>query len=246
MSMFRPVSAVVAAAVSLAVLAPCALAQTGAPNASQTGAPTGAQTGAQTAAPAAGVPLMKPALGATGAAAPAPVTTAPPAATARKPPAPGPVVNGFTTINWDLLVPADWDPFKDFKGANMSAMSDGDPRAQAMLKQMREAWDNAPTNPSLVGQKVRIPGFVVPLEDSKDGMTEFLLVPYFGACVHSPPPPANQVIHVLPQSPVKNIRSMDAVWINGVIKTEKTDSYMGAASYRIEAQSVQPYQEKAR
>jgi hypothetical protein len=71
-------------------------------------------------------------------------------------------------------------------------------------------------------------------------------VPYFGACVHSPPPPANQVIYVQPQKPAQNVRSMDAVWITGVLKTEKTDSYMGAASYRIEAQSVQPYNEKTR
>ena len=68
-------------------------------------------------------------------------------------------------------------------------------------------------NSALVGQLVRIPGVVVPLEDSKDGLKEFLLVPYFGACVHSPPPPANQIVHVLPKSPAKGLRSMDAVWI---------------------------------
>jgi len=186
-----------------------------------------------------GVPLMSPPLGAgtgTAAAAPAPKKVAPV----------GPVVNGFPTISWDALVPPDWDPFKDFKGADMAAMSDGDPRAQAMLKQMREAWDNAPTNPTMVGQKVRIPGFVVPLEDSKDGLKEFLLVPYFGACIHSPPPPANQIIYVLPQTPAKGFRSMDAVWISGVLKIERSDSYMGAASYRIEAQYVMPYQARPR
>ena len=223
MPTFRPLLAALAT-VATAALVPGALAQ----------------------APA-GVPQPKPALGSTpAAAAPAPATTAPPAATARKVPPPGPVVNGFTTISWDVLVPADWDPFKDFKGVDLATLNDGDPRAQAMLKRMREAFDNAPTNPALVGQKVRIPGFVVPLESSNDGVTEFLLVPYFGACVHSPPPPANQVIHVQPQKPAQNLRSMDAVWITGVLKTEKTDSYMGAANYRIEAQSVLPYQEKPR
>jgi hypothetical protein len=167
------------------------------------------------------------------------------AAPAAKTPPP-PVVNGYTTVNWDALVPADWDPFKDFKGADMAAMSDSDPRAQQMLKQLREVWDNAPTNPTLVGQKVRIPGFVVPLEDSQDGLKEFLLVPYFGACIHSPPPPANQIIHVLPKVPAKDLKSMDAVWIHGVLTTDRTDSYMGAAGYRIEAQQVLPYQERKR
>ena len=171
-----------------------------------------------------GVPLMKPPLAAAVASAPGAVRT----------------------ITWDALVPAGWDPFKDFKDLNFQAMDDADPRASAMLKQMREAWDNAPVNTALVGQLVRIPGFVVPLEDSKDGLKEFLLVPYFGACVHSPPPPANQIVHVLPRTPAKGLRSMDAVWISGTLTTGRTDSYMGAAGYRIEAISVAPYTEAPR
>ncbi|MEY8879530.1 MAG: DUF3299 domain-containing protein, partial [Leptothrix sp. (in: b-proteobacteria)] len=173
-----------------------------------------------------GVPLMKPPLAATksGAAAAA----------------------SFKTIAWDALVPADWDPFKDFKSLDLQMMDDGDPRAQQMLKRMREVWDNAPVNSALVGQAVRLPGFIVPLEDGKEGLKEFLLVPYFGACIHSPPPPANQIVHVLPKSPAKGFRSMDPVWISGVLATAHTDSYMGAASYRIEAVSVAPYNEKAR
>ena len=178
-----------------------------------------------------GVPLMKPPLAAAAPAKPAAVAT--PAGTAR-------------TITWDALVPAGWDPFKDFKDLNFQTLDDGDPRATAMLKKMRDVWDNAPVNSALVGQLVRIPGFVVPLEDSKDGLKEFLLVPYFGACVHSPPPPANQIVHVLPKSPAKGLRSMDAVWISGTLTTGRTDSYMGAAGYRIEAVSVAPSTEASR
>ena len=170
-----------------------------------------------------GVPLMKPPLAA-------------PAKPATTPGAP-------RTITWDALVPTGWDPFKDFKDLNFQTLDDGDPRAAAMMKKMREVWDNAPVNTALVGQAVRIPGFIVPLEDSKDGLKEFLLVPYFGACVHSPPPPANQIVHVLPKSPAKGFRSMDAVWITGTLSTGRTDSYMGAASYRIESVSVVPYSE---
>lgn len=175
-----------------------------------------------------GVPLMKPAL-------PANPTVAPKDA-----------AKEFRTIGWDLLVPANWDPFKDFKDMNFAALDDGDPRAAAALKRMREVWDNAPVNKELVGQNVRIPGFVVPLEDSKEGLKEFLLVPYFGACVHSPPPPSNQIIHVLPKSSAKGFRSMDAVWITGTLTNTMTDSYMGASSWRVEAVSVAPYTEPKR
>jgi hypothetical protein len=132
------------------------------------------------------------------------------------------------------------------KGLEFGALSDADPRANQMLKKMREVWDNAPSNPALDGQSVRIPGYVVPLEETKDGLKEFLLVPYFGACIHSPPPPANQIIHVLPSSVAKGFRSMDPVWISGTLKREKVDSYMGAAGYRMQAQLVEPYVERPR
>ncbi len=175
----------------------------------------------------AGVPLMKPSL-----------TASAPAAAAAP--------TGFRTITWESLVPADWDPFKDFKGLDLGSLQDGDPKAAQMMKRMREVWDTAPVNQKLIGQSVRIPGFVVPLEDSKDGLKEFLLVPYFGACVHSPPPPSNQIIHVLPKSPAKGLRSMDAVWITGTLRNQQTDSYMGASSWRLEAVGVAPYTEPKR
>ncbi len=152
----------------------------------------------------------------------------------------------FREIKWDDLVPKDWDPMKQFKNLNLSQMNDGDPRAAAMLKQMRDTWDNAPTNRELDGAAVRIPGYLVPLEDTKAGMKEFLLVPYFGACIHTPPPPANQIIFVKPQQAPKGFRAMDTVWISGTLHTLRSDSYMGASGYRMEATLVEPYVEKAR
>lgn len=176
-----------------------------------------------------GAPTMAPPLGGTAAAKAAPAKT-----------------GAFREIRWDDLVPPNWDPMKELKGVEFGALNDSDPRAMEMLKKMREVWDNAPANAAIDGQSVRIPGFVVPLEETKDGLKEFLLVPYFGACIHSPPPPANQIIHVLPQTAAKGVRSMDAVWISGKLVREKTDSYMGAASYRMQAQLVEPYVERPR
>jgi uncharacterized protein len=171
-------------------------------------------------------------------AAAAPAAAQPPAAPAATP------AGASRTISWDDLVPPDWDPMKEFKGMDFGLLQDSDPRAQELLKKLREVWDNAPTNPKLEGQAVRLPGFVVPLEEGKDGLREFLLVPYFGACIHSPPPPANQIIHVLPKSAAKGLRSMDTVWVTGTLKTVRTDSFMGTASYRLEAAGVTPYSDR--
>ena len=149
-------------------------------------------------------------------------------------------------INWDALVPPDWNPTSQMKGANLGMLSDGDPRAVAMLKTLREAWDKAPTNNEIDGQRVRLPGYIVPLEEGQSGMKEFLLVPYFGACIHTPPPPANQIVHVMPKQPARGFRSMDTVWISGTLKALRSDTSMGASGYRMEADLVEPYVEKPR
>jgi hypothetical protein len=149
-------------------------------------------------------------------------------------------------LKWEELVPKDWDPMKEFKGQDMgSGLSDSDPKAQAMMKRLREIWDAAPTVPGLDGQVVRLPGFVVPLDQAADGLKTFLLVPYFGACIHTPPPPSNQIIYVVAQKPAK-VRSMDPVWVRGTLRTERQASAMGASSYRLDALGVEPYVEPTR
>ncbi|MEI7465905.1 MAG: DUF3299 domain-containing protein [Burkholderiales bacterium] len=155
-----------------------------------------------------------------------------------------PTANGvFREIKWDELVPKDWEPMKEFKNINFSLMKDSDPRANEMLKRMRETWDNAPTNNDMDGVSVRIPGYLVPLEETAGGLKEFLLVPYFGACIHTPPPPANQIIYVKADKPPKGFRSMDTVWVSGTLKTVRSDSYMGASGYRMDAAVVERYVE---
>jgi len=169
-----------------------------------------------------------------GVAAAALAQTAAPKAAAAKPGAP-------REIKWEELIPPGWDPMKDFKAVGYAGLSDADPRAAAALKQLRDAWDNAPLNTALDGQSIRIPGYIVPLEEGKAGISEFLLVPYFGACIHTPPPPANQVLHVLPRSAAKGFRSMDTVWVSGTLKLQRADTYMGISGYHLDAVKVEAY-----
>lgn len=182
-----------------------------------------------------GVPTLSPPIAAN------PAPAAPARSGQAAAPRPPQIVNGHRVINWEELVPAGWDPMREFKDLDINTLTDNDPRATQLLRRMREVWDNAPPNPQLNNQRVRIPGFVVPLEEAGGGLKEFLLVPYFGACIHTPPPPANQIVHVLPARPASGVRSMDAVWISGTMTLVKTDSYMGVAGYRLNATSVEPY-----
>ena len=72
----------------------------------------------------------------------------------------------------------------------------------------------------LMGKPIKIPGFAVPLEgdDGFEYVKEFLLVPTFGACIHVPPPPPNQVIHVILDKPVYFEKLMYAVWVSGIVE----------------------------
>jgi hypothetical protein len=147
----------------------------------------------------------------------------------------------FRQAQWEELVPKGWDPFARFKGMNLGMLSDSSPRVLQLMRELREALDNAPTVAALDGAAVKLPGYVVPLEEVKGELKEFLLVPYFGACIHTPPPPANQIIHVVAAKPVKGIRSMEAVWVSGTLKTLRGDSVMGTSGYRMEAVAVDRY-----
>jgi hypothetical protein len=149
-------------------------------------------------------------------------------------------------LRWEELVPKDWDPLKRFRDAKLGAYADTDPRAVALMKEMRETWDNAPTNAALNGQSVRIAGYLVPLEEVKGELKQFLLVPYFGACIHTPPPPANQIVDVRPTVPVKGYTTMSPVWVHGVIRTARDDTAMGVSGYRLEAVKVEAYDTSGR
>ena len=150
------------------------------------------------------------------------------------------------TISWDALVPAGWDPAAGFEGVNPDQLADSDARAQQLLARMRKIWDEAPVNTAMNGRAVRLPGYVVPLEEGRDGLREFLLVPYYGACIHTPPPPANQIIHVKLDKPSRLAKSMDAVWLTGVLRTGREKTEMGQSGYRMQASGLELYTEKKR
>ena len=152
----------------------------------------------------------------------------------------------YRDIKWEALVPKGWDPSKDLKALDLGKLQDNDPRAMEALEKIRQMWDNAPTDPALAGAKVRLPGFAIPLENKAGKVSEFLLVPYFGACIHTPPPPANQIVLVVPAKPAGGFRSMDTVWVSGVLKTTRTNSPMGSSGYRLEAALVERYKPPAR
>jgi uncharacterized protein len=118
-------------------------------------------------------------------------------------------------------------------------LKDSEPRAMEALAQMRAELGLAPVVQAIDGTRVKIPGFVVTLERRTEGVIEFLLVPYVGACIHGPPP-SNPLIHVLAERPIPGKVAMYPVWVAGTPRMVRSRTSPGAAGYRSEGAKVDP------
>jgi hypothetical protein len=97
-------------------------------------------------------------------------------------------------------------------------------------------------NKALDGALIKIPGFIVPLDVGKDGLvTEFFLVPYFGACIHVPPPPPNQIVYVRMNKGIALDSIYEAYWITGRMKVSRKATRLGASAYQLDASKVEIY-----
>ena len=157
---------------------------------------------------------------------------------------------GYNLIDWNDLMPEPWvkEMTKEMAAmGKLSNLQDNSDEANKAMAVMRKKFDEAPIVKSQLNKKVRLPGYVVPLDAERSEKREFLLVPYFGACIHTPPPPANQIVLIRPtaQSKIKKLpESMDIVWVEGEIKEGRVATSQGVSGYLLEAVSVAPYEVK--
>ena len=94
----------------------------------------------------------------------------------------------------------------------------------------------------LDGELVRIPGYVVPFDfNSNNRQKEFLFVPYMGACIHTPPPPPNQIIFIRAEPAVQIKDIWVPYWIEGTLSTEKTENELGDTAYALELGQIELY-----
>ena len=139
-------------------------------------------------------------------------------------------------IDWDEMIPP--DARSKFMGAPPPAAHDylgeGGMAAQQVM--------DFSVNQALDGSNLKIPGFIVPLDVGKDGLvTEFFLVPYFGACIHVPPPPPNQIVYVRMNKGIALDSIYEAYWITGRMKVSRKATRLGASAYQLDASKVEIY-----
>ena len=94
------------------------------------------------------------------------------------------------------------------------------------------------------GKAIRIPGFIVPLEQNEDKeVTRFFIVPYFGACLHMPPPPPNQILYVESEQGITLENLYDPYWFEGVVSIEQKVDAMGTSAYSLSLDNYALYEE---
>lgn len=160
----------------------------------------------------------------------------------------------FETIDWDDLMPEEdlnalmnppnyLDQIEDSTFENQTI----DQIQSQITSSIDDRYQQALVSKNIIkamdGQAVRIPGFIVPLEFDEETITEFFLVPYFGACIHSPPPPPNQIIYVHAPNGLKLNTLYDPFWISGKLSTKLVENYMATAAYSMQMQSYEDYTE---
>lgn len=164
----------------------------------------------------------------------------------------------YQRINWvDLL------PEKDLKALEnppdyINEIEDGSPEdslSNKMLSALEQstmpddAYQRALVSTDVVedfdGKSIRLPGFIIPIEmNEKQQVTEFFLVPYFGACIHLPPPPPNQIIYVTSEKGILVEDIYNAYWLEGTIKTSFTENEIAQSAYSMTAETVELYTEE--
>lgn len=145
--------------------------------------------------------------------------------------------DGYELLDWEDLVPPGFsgDAIMARYQDRLAELPDGSPEANAIYEEMQAEYDASVVNEDLDGSKINLAGFVAPLSYEGEIITEFLLVPYFGACIHVPPPPPNQTILVSVDraNGLTIDESYGAVWVAGTLDATSTTTDLATASYSL-------------
>lgn len=146
-------------------------------------------------------------------------------------------------LDWVELMPPDYQPDMLLAEEDIGNLDDADPRAAELLLKLQALWRDAPVVRALDGAEIRLPGFAIPLDTDTKVAKSFILVPYYGACIHTPPPPSNQIVLVRAPQGARIEEAFAMVWVTGRLRVEAQQTDVAHAGYTLDANSVEPYEE---
>jgi hypothetical protein len=139
----------------------------------------------------------------------------------------------YIDLDWVDLLPADESSLPpELLALTTDHTKTSQSTQQAVSSGTRTDWN---------GKIVRLPGFIVPLDFSSTGVTAFILVPFVGACVHVPPPPANQLVFVTTNTPYESKGLYEPVNVIGMFGTSSVKTQLASISYALSADQIVPY-----
>jgi uncharacterized protein len=156
----------------------------------------------------------------------------------------------YKTIEWTDLLPK-----KDLEAlTNGPEIEHNTPEVTAKLNMNNTAskqkgpqspFDRAMVStavkPEFNNQRIRLISYIVPLEfDAEQKTTEFFLVPYYGACIHVPPPPPNQLIHVVYPKGFLQEDLQLPYWVEGTLHTQQITKDTTVAAYTLTINAIKP------
>lgn len=151
---------------------------------------------------------------------------------------------GVTEIGWEELMPeGEEERIAEMYQAQMARLYSGGGIAEGSAADQAIQIGTFNVVEDMDGMKVRLPGYTVPFDyGSEAQISEFLLVPYYGACLHAPPPPPNQTVFVKTEDKIKLRDLSQAVWIEGTLRTARQDTDLADAAYTIEMTGWEIYE----
>ena len=151
--------------------------------------------------------------------------------------------NELFELAWnDLMPPGELERLQAMQIQQLQTLYSLGPVAEGSASDIGIQIGTFNTVEELDGQKVRIPGYTVPFEFGRNArISEFLLVPTFGACLHNPPPPPNNTVYVVTSEPIKLQELDQAVWVEGYLRTQTAYNDLGNAAYTLEMTKVEAY-----
>ena len=168
----------------------------------------------------------------------------------------GALSSEYVTIQWTDLLPQDEVDILSNPPDYLNDIEDGSaedqlnsPMNNSIVVEMEDRYQQALVSTrvksEMDGRAVRIPGFIVPIEFNGDQtITEFFLVPYFGACLHMPPPAPNQIIYVKSATGLKLEALYYPFWISGDLQASLVENDMATAAYSMEMVNYEAYQQE--
>lgn len=134
-----------------------------------------------------------------------------------------------------------------FESQITKAISDANKQvSENKQRDWRDALTSTRVRPEYNNKKVRIAGYIVPIEyNDNQVITEFFLVPYFGACIHVPPPPPNQLIYIKHPKGFQLQELYTPFWVEGTILLETWENDLGLSSYSMRNVKLTEYKEEA-